>query len=55
VGGCRIAGPLSCAPAAPRAAAPKPAFNYTMSALATIDRLIELSPEVAAGAVRAAV
>ncbi len=34
---------------------PKPAFNYTMSALATTDRLIEHSPEVAAAAVRALV
>ncbi len=34
---------------------PKPAFNYTMSALAATDRLIERSPEIAAAAVRALV
>ncbi|HEU0156386.1 MAG TPA: ABC transporter substrate-binding protein [Stellaceae bacterium] len=34
---------------------PKAAFNYTMSALATTDRLIERSPETAAAAVRALV
>jgi NitT/TauT family transport system substrate-binding protein len=34
---------------------PKPCFNYTMSALATTDRLIEGSPEPAAAAVRAIV
>src|SRR5271170_5539695 len=34
---------------------PKPAFNYTMSALATTDQLIERSPDVAAAAVRALV
>jgi ABC-type nitrate/sulfonate/bicarbonate transport system substrate-binding protein len=34
---------------------PKPCFNYTMSALATTDRLIGLSPDVAAAAVRALV
>ena len=34
---------------------PKPAFNYTMSALAATDRLIDGSPEVAAAAVRALV
>src|SRR5271169_5399882 len=34
---------------------PKPAFNYTMSALATTDRLIDESPEAAAAAVRALV
>jgi len=34
---------------------PKPCFNYTMSALATTDRLIEGSPEAAAAAVRAIV
>jgi ABC-type nitrate/sulfonate/bicarbonate transport system substrate-binding protein len=34
---------------------PKPCFNYTMSALATTDRLIESSPEIAAAAVRALV
>ena len=34
---------------------PKPCFNYTMSALATTDRLIDGSPEVAAAAVRALV
>ncbi len=34
---------------------PKACFNYTMSALATTDRLIERSPEAAAAAVRALV
>ena len=34
---------------------PKPCFNYTMSSLATTDRLIESSPEVAAAAIRAIV
>jgi ABC-type nitrate/sulfonate/bicarbonate transport system substrate-binding protein len=34
---------------------PKPCFNYTMSALATTDRLIAQSPDVAAAAVRALV
>jgi ABC-type nitrate/sulfonate/bicarbonate transport system substrate-binding protein len=34
---------------------PKSAFNYTMSALAATDRLIQESPEVAAAAVRALV
>jgi NitT/TauT family transport system substrate-binding protein len=34
---------------------PTPAFNYTMSALATTDRLIRHSPEIAAAAVRALV
>ena len=34
---------------------PKPCFNYTMSALATADRLIGQSPEIAAAAVRALV
>ena len=34
---------------------PKPAFNYTMSALAATDRLIAGSPETAAAAVRALV
>jgi NitT/TauT family transport system substrate-binding protein len=34
---------------------PKPCFNYTMSALATTDRLIAQSPEIAAAAVRALV
>jgi len=34
---------------------PKPCFNYTMSALATTDRLIGQSPEIAAAAVRALV
>lgn len=34
---------------------PKPCFNYTMSALATTDRLIAGSPQVAAAAVRALV
>jgi ABC-type nitrate/sulfonate/bicarbonate transport system substrate-binding protein len=34
---------------------PKPAFNYTMASIATTDRLIEKSPEVAAAAVRALV
>src|SRR5215472_7985678 len=34
---------------------PKPAFNYTISALATTDRLMEGSPEIAAAAVRALV
>jgi NitT/TauT family transport system substrate-binding protein len=32
---------------------PKPAFNYTMAALAATDRLIERSPDMAAAAVRA--
>jgi NitT/TauT family transport system substrate-binding protein len=34
---------------------PKPCFNYTMAALATADRLIERTPDVAAAAVRAIV
>jgi ABC-type nitrate/sulfonate/bicarbonate transport system substrate-binding protein len=34
---------------------PKPSFNYTMSALATTDRLIAEAPETAAAAVRALV
>src|SRR4029077_2853966 len=34
---------------------PKPCFNYTMSSLATTDRLIERSPDTAAAAVRAIV
>jgi ABC-type nitrate/sulfonate/bicarbonate transport system substrate-binding protein len=34
---------------------PKPCFNYTMSALATTDRLIGQSPDIAAAAVRAVV
>jgi len=34
---------------------PKPCFNYTMSSLATTDRLIAQSPDVAAAAVRALV
>ena len=34
---------------------PKPCFNYTMSALATTDRLIGEAPDVAAAAVRALV
>ena len=34
---------------------PKPCFNYTMSTLATTDRLIAQSPDVAAAAVRALV
>jgi ABC-type nitrate/sulfonate/bicarbonate transport system substrate-binding protein len=34
---------------------PKPCFNYTMSALATTDRLIAQSPDVAPAAVRALV
>ncbi len=34
---------------------PKPCFNYTMASIATSDRLIERSPEAAAGAVRAMV
>jgi NitT/TauT family transport system substrate-binding protein len=34
---------------------PRPCFNYTMSALATTDRLIAQSPDVAAAAVRALV
>src|SRR5256885_8613867 len=34
---------------------PKPCFNYTMSSIATTDRLIERSPEVAAAAIRAMV
>src|SRR3954464_3668660 len=32
---------------------PKQAFNYTMAAIATTDRLIERSPDVAAAAIRA--
>src|SRR5436853_4974852 len=32
---------------------PKPCFNYTMASIATTDRLIQRSPETAAGAVRA--
>ncbi len=32
---------------------PKPCFNYTMASIATTDRLIERSPEMAAAAVRA--
>jgi NitT/TauT family transport system substrate-binding protein len=31
---------------------PKPCFNYTMASIATTDRLIERSPEIAASAVR---
>src|SRR5208337_1428472 len=34
---------------------PKPCFNYTMSALAAADRLIDGSPETAAAAIRAIV
>ena len=34
---------------------PKEAFNYTMASIATTDRLIEQSPEIAAAAVRAIV
>jgi ABC-type nitrate/sulfonate/bicarbonate transport system substrate-binding protein len=34
---------------------PKAAFNYTMSALATTDRLTERSPDIAAAAIRALV
>jgi len=34
---------------------PKPCFNYTMSCIATTDRLIERSPDAAAAAVRALV
>jgi NitT/TauT family transport system substrate-binding protein len=34
---------------------PKPCFNYTMASIATTDRLIEHSPDVAAAAVRAIV
>src|SRR6266508_1903790 len=34
---------------------PQPCFNYTMASIATTDRLIERSPEIAAGAVRAMV
>src|SRR6185436_15195174 len=34
---------------------PKAAFNYTMASIATTDRLIEKSPDVAAAAVRAMV
>jgi NitT/TauT family transport system substrate-binding protein len=34
---------------------PKPCFNYTMASIATTDRLIEKSPDVAAAAVRALV
>jgi ABC-type nitrate/sulfonate/bicarbonate transport system substrate-binding protein len=34
---------------------PKPCFNYTMSALATTDRLLERAPQAAAAAVRAMV
>jgi NitT/TauT family transport system substrate-binding protein len=32
---------------------PKPCFNYTMASIATTDRLIERSPDIAASAVRA--
>jgi NitT/TauT family transport system substrate-binding protein len=32
---------------------PKPCFNYTMASIATTDRMIERSPEIAAAAVRA--
>jgi NitT/TauT family transport system substrate-binding protein len=32
---------------------PKPCFNYTMASVATTDRIIERSPEIAAAAVRA--
>jgi ABC-type nitrate/sulfonate/bicarbonate transport system substrate-binding protein len=34
---------------------PKPCFNYTMSALAATDRLIERAPQAAAAAIRAMV
>jgi NitT/TauT family transport system substrate-binding protein len=34
---------------------PKPCFNYTMSCIATTDRLVERSPDTAAAAVRALV
>jgi NitT/TauT family transport system substrate-binding protein len=34
---------------------PKPCFNYTMSALAATDRLVERTPETAAAAIRAIV
>ena len=34
---------------------PKPCFNYTMASIATTDKLIERSPDVAAAAVRALV
>jgi ABC-type nitrate/sulfonate/bicarbonate transport system substrate-binding protein len=34
---------------------PKPCFNYTMSSLATTDRLIDRSPETASAAIRALV
>jgi NitT/TauT family transport system substrate-binding protein len=34
---------------------PKPCFNYTMAAIATTDRLIEHTPDIAAAAVRAIV
>jgi ABC-type nitrate/sulfonate/bicarbonate transport system substrate-binding protein len=34
---------------------PKPCFNYTMASIATTDRLIATSPDVAAAAVRAIV
>ncbi len=34
---------------------PKPCFNYTMASIATTDRLIENSPEVAEAAIRAVV
>src|SRR5215470_8876895 len=34
---------------------PQPAFNYTMAAIATTDRLIERAPETAAAAIRAIV
>src|SRR5438132_11323107 len=34
---------------------PKPCFNYTMATIAATDRLIQRSPETAAGAVRAIV
>jgi NitT/TauT family transport system substrate-binding protein len=34
---------------------PKPCFNYTMASIATTDRLIDKSPDVAAAAIRAVV
>src|SRR5215510_9920244 len=36
-----------------RGEGPKPCFNYTMASIATTDRLIERSPDIAASAVRA--
>jgi ABC-type nitrate/sulfonate/bicarbonate transport system substrate-binding protein len=38
-----------------RGDAPKPCFNYTMASIATTDRLIDKSPDIAAAAIRAVV